>query len=70
MTTPPIPTIEKALLDHLKAAFQHEIENPRVETSPWDVGFRAGKRHLIEYLERVSRDQQKKAPVTHVLQQT
>lgn len=70
MKTPPCPPIDKALLDHLNALYRQEIEVPQKETSGWDIGERAGKKHVLAYLERKYREQNKQAPVPNVLQQT
>lgn len=68
MQTPPCPPLDKALLDHLKAAFRTEIEVPRTECSLWEVGSRAGKQYVLDYLGRKLQEQER-TPNTNVYQQ-
>jgi hypothetical protein len=70
MTTasvPPCPTIEKALLDYLKAVFPATV--PEHEASQWNLGALSGNRQVIMNLE-ARFAQQQKATSPHVFKQT
>ncbi len=64
--TPPCPDLDPALVAHLQGAYRTEIEVPQKETSSWDIGLRAGKRHVLDYLERRLREQEQEKLLNHV----
>ena len=59
--TPPCPPIHLDLIAHLTRLYRIEIEVPFKETSAWDIGNRAGKRHVLDYLERRIREQEQES---------
>ena len=64
--TPPCPPLDSLVLLHLRALYRVEVEVPFKETSQWDIGFRAGKRHVLDYLDRRIREQEQERNNVHV----